>query len=258
MSGMNEKLNRWLILLTVLFGLTALGAAGVQHHFGGSGKSSVAGGEYLYDTVSYIEINALTIDVHVKTYDGDKIKLVYANDTALSVNEGDNKITITQNNDFVISFFAFRQFSYEMTLYLPDEIYRDIFISTTTGNISADNLNCNSLELATKSGEITADSVKSAFKASSVSGGISCSYYALIQDCDIASKTGSVTVELPEKTRFMLYFTTKSGSISSSVFLNGEPVRESFRYARGGDGKRIVIATDGDAYITENIVVKTE
>ena len=83
----------------------------------------------------YIEINLLKLNVEIIPYSGDKIRVCYKNNLPLIIEHGDNSISISEDEKFVISLFPGSQSKFGLSVYLPERSYREISVVTGGGDV---------------------------------------------------------------------------------------------------------------------------
>jgi hypothetical protein len=104
---------------------------------------------------SYLRISMTYLPVTLTVYDGDEIIIDYIGETALTVEETyDYEWSVKQAEDFALSLFAPEMFGYGLTVKIPRQEYRDISISTGSGDVTVDGLIAHALTVTTRDGDI--------------------------------------------------------------------------------------------------------
>ncbi len=156
-------------------------------------------------------------------YDEPTISVAYKNDRLLEFEEGDNRLSITENNGFVVSLFAGDESDFSLCLYLPRTAYREISIYTGTGKIMAGRVDALSLSASTGSGDIICDDAISRLNLSTISGNMDVDFEMVAEGSEIRSRKGKVDLTVPHRSSFTLDFETKTGQCECD-FIQGEPI----------------------------------
>lgn len=209
---MDRILNRC-ILITALLGAVFAAAA---FFFKGESNAAASAAEYL-PRFEYIDIDLLRLDVMVIPCDELKITLEYTNDIPLDIEYGDNRLSISESDRFVISLFSGSSENFCLKVYLPREIYRELNIYTASGDIFVGGVDAMKLTAVSGSGNIT--SVDTCSLASFITdyGDISVDFAYIIPDTVIQSRKGSGRLTLPHGSSVSIEFDTISGSIGGSA-----------------------------------------
>ena len=103
---MMEKIVNRLLIITavaaVIFGALAFAFRNAEH-------DNAAEGDEFFAVCDYIEINLVRLNAEILPYDGDKIRVCYKNNLPLIIEQGDNRITVSEDESFVISLFSGRK-----------------------------------------------------------------------------------------------------------------------------------------------------
>lgn len=172
-----------------------------------------------FEGVNYINVNTTNLDLTIKTYDGDKIIAEYENDSPIVSDTSDNsKLKLTQSDDFTLSLFSMKMFSYKMTLYIPENNYRELYFGSISGDVRVEGVVAEYLELDTKSGDIYADNLNSKVSVNTESGKVKLSFNAFLNTANITSGNGNTEIILPDFAAVKLDFITNGGRFTSDLF----------------------------------------
>jgi hypothetical protein len=154
---------------------------------------------------SYLRISMTYLPVKVEVYDGAEIAVDYIGETGLTVEAtSDYEWSIKQTEDFALSLFAPDMFDYGLRVKLPRQQYRDITISTGSGDVRVESLAAHALTVTTRDGNITLIDTSANTAVTTRSGDIS----AVFGD-DI------------RKTGYQLMFDSKTGRLTTDFFRKG-------------------------------------
>lgn len=240
MGGMDTErvVNRWLVITGIL---AAVFAAAAFLFPGKSLGSAKEGDEYL-PLCEYISIDLLKTDVTLIPWDEDEIRFTYRNDVPLSVEVGDNSLSITESTEFVISLFAGDSRDYGMYLYLPREYYRDILIYTVSGDVILGDVDSDKITVVTNSGGITSEATRSLCSLTTGSGDILLDFYSVIPGSSVQSRTGNAQIVFPKGSSVALDFETKTGKLSTDLI--SRSYQGSYKYSFNGGAKHIYAALE--------------
>lgn len=216
----SRRIKGHMIRLFVFGILSLLMCIGVQYLAVKSGFESTFISERMeFDRVNYITVNTTNLDLTVKMYGGERIIAEYENDSPIIADASDNsRLKLTQSDDFTLSLFSAKMFSYKMTLYIPESEYRELVFSSTSGDIHTERLTAEYLELATRSGNITAQNLDCKLKIVTDSGRITLDFDRFGNTANIQSGSGSITAAIPENSPIALEFITDRGTFTSQLF----------------------------------------
>lgn len=235
---MEKIVNR---LLAVTFALALLFGAGA-YMLRNSEHDTIAEGEREFDLYEYIDIDLQRLDVTLIPYDGDKLCVKYKNDLPLSFELGDNKLSITESTDFVVSLFAGRESEFGLYLYMPRRSFRDIKINAGTGSVRIGRIDCGKLTVLTESGDILCDDMVSLCRLTTTSGHISVDFEYVADGCEIFSRRADVDMTLPPESSVAVDFRTDTGECETELW-SGK-VRGSYLYSFNGGGRMIVATVE--------------
>lgn len=231
---MERIVNKMLAVTFVcaaVFGLIAFMLRNTDHDI-------VAQGEEEFELYEYIDIDLQRLDVTVIPYDGERIRVTYKNDLPLAFEIGDNRLSITESTDFVVSLFAGRESEFGLYLYLPRRSFRDISIITGIGDVKIGRVDSRELTVLTESGDILCEDMVSLGKLTTTSGYINVNFEYVIPETEILSRRGDVDIKLPPESSVSVDFQTDTGECHTDLW-SGQ-VYESRVYSFNG----------GDAHIT--------
>lgn len=233
---MEKKVN---ILLAVTFVLTVL-FGGAAYLFRNSEHDTVAEGEREFELQEYIDVDLQRLDVTVIPYDGETLRVRYKNDLPLEFELGDNKLSITESTEFVVSLFAGRESEFGLYLYIPKVSMRDIRINTGLGSVKIGRVDCGKLTVLTESGDIECEDMVSLCRLTTSSGHISVGFEYVINGCELLSRRGDVDMTLPPESSVAVDFRTDTGECVTGLWSG--IVHGSYLYSFNGGG-RVIVAT---------------
>lgn len=210
---MERIINRLLIISGSLAAVFAV----LAFVFPGKSLGSVKTGDKSFPLCEYINIDLLKTNVELIPYDGSDIRFVYQNDVPLIAEMGDNSLSITESDEFVISLFAEKGTEHYMKLYLPREYYRDILIYTVSGNVKLGDVDSDKLTAVTNSGDILSENTRSLCSFTTASGNIVLGFYRVIPGSNILSRSGNAEISFPKGSSVALDFETDSGVLSTDL-----------------------------------------
>ncbi|MGN0649577.1 MAG: DUF4097 family beta strand repeat-containing protein [Oscillospiraceae bacterium] len=209
---MEKTINRWIVITAVL-GLIFAAAAVLIKSESAASASAV---KYL-PRCEYIDIDLLRLDVTVIPCDELKITLEYTNDIPLDIEYGDNRLSISESDRFVISLFAGSAEDFGLRVYLPREIYRELNIYTASGDIFVGGVDAMKLSAVSGSGNITSEDTCALASFISDYGDISVDFAYVIPDTVIQSRKGSGALRFPHGSSAAIEFDTISGRIGGDA-----------------------------------------
>ena len=125
---------------------------------------------------------------------------------------------IAQNDEFTLTLYSPESREAGIKIILPHKKYERISVSSSSGSITAASINADSLELSTRSGDITAENLDERAKIRTESGKITASLSSLGRDMTINGGEGDITLTVDENISFFLEFLTERGSFTSDIF----------------------------------------
>lgn len=209
-----EKAVDRLLIITAVFALL-FGAA--AYHFRGSSHATIKTFDREVAVCEYIDVDVPKLDVIVIPYDGKRIRVAYKNDLPLEITLGDNRLSITESSEFVISLFVGGSSDFGLYLYLPKTIYRDITIYTGAGNVRVGGVNSEKLTVITNSGDIFCEDAISLANLVTGSGNITLDCNVVIEESSIQSRSGNVSFIFPSDSSVAVDFETNSGECETDL-----------------------------------------
>lgn len=227
---MEKIVNKMLAVTFVcaaLFGLTAYLLRNTDHDI-------IAQDEREFEMYEYIDIDLQRLDVTVIPYDGEGIRVTYRNDLPLVFELGDNRLSITESTDFVVSLFAGRESEFGLYLYLPRRSFRDIRIITGLGDVKIGRVDSSELTVLTESGDILCEDMVSLGRLTTTSGYINVNFEYVIPETEILSRRGDVDISLPPESSVSVDFQTDTGECHTDL-LSGQVYGSRVYSFNGGD-----------------------
>lgn len=243
---MEKAVNRLLIFSL----LAALAFGALTYKFRNADHDSLFEEAYAFDLCEYIDVDVSRMSVMLIPYDEPTISVAYRNDKPLEFEVGDNRLSITESNGFVVSLFAGDESEFSLCLYLPKTAYREISVYTGTGNITAGRVDALSLTACTGSGNIICDDAISRLNLSTISGKMDVDFEMVAEGTEINSRRGNVNFTVPPESRFTLDFDTKTG-LCDCVLNHGSPMG-TYQYVFNGGGNLV------SAYVEQGILTIKE
>lgn len=243
---MERVVNRLLVVTlaaAVIFGVLAYRFRDAEH-------DSAYREELIFSLCEYIDIDLKRLDVTVIPYDGSKISVSYTSDLPLAFSVGDNRLTVTESDRFVISLFTGADAKYGLDLYLPRKVFREISIHTGTGIVNVGGVDSSVISVVTNSGDISCGNMTSRGSFTTSSGNISLDFDEVISGTDVLSRTGNVGLTFPKNSSVEVNFETETGICVTDMW-SGEIMGGSYSYGFNG-GDRIVNVTLGSGILNIN------
>lgn len=226
---MEKIVNRLLIITAaaaVIFGALAYVFRNAEH-------DNAADGDESFSVCDYIEINLLKLNVEIIPYSGDKIRVCYKNNLPLIIEHGDNSISISEDEKFVISLFPGSQSRFGLSVYLPERSYREISVVTGGGDVKIGRVDSRLLKVLTESGDILFENAVSQFSISTTEGFVSLDIEAAMKNSSILSRKGNVDVYVSEKSSVAVEFETQTGACVPEI-TGGRPSGNGVYGINGG------------------------
>lgn len=243
---MNKTINRWLVVT----GIFALIFGGFAWYFRDTkGNASYHEGRNTVKLCEYIELDMLKTNVHLIPYTEDKIKIEYKSIVPISVMLGDNRLVITESDEFVMSFFTGDSEQFGLWLYLPKEIYKSITVYTTSGNVEVGRIDSDGINVITKSGDISAKQARSLVNFTTGTGDIQLQCEYVIAGSSLESRKGNAEITFPEGSSVALSYETETGRFESDI-LSGS-IEGSYMYSFSG-GANLIHANIESGTLTVN------
>ena len=184
----------------------------------GGFEGTVTRDRLVFRDTKYLYISTSDLDFELKYHSGDGIVVEYVNDCPMITAETErNELRLVQDDAFTISFFAWEQFGYHMTVWLPENDYREFYLDSGSGSITLRETLSEYTELRTRSGDIEIIQALGRIKAQTSEGNIYCDYTAFVNSGTFSSKSGNITLAMPDYSGVSLVFKTNSGWVESGL-----------------------------------------
>lgn len=219
----NFKITKFLILALVLSCLSFVAAWTAQtESVKGGFESTVVRERLVFNDTKYISVSTSGLDFEIKRHNGQGILLDYVNDTRIIAEVSDvNSLKLVQDDSFAFSLFAKEQFEYKMTLWLPENDYREFYLDSGSGDITLFETAAEYTEIHTRSGSIRINGASRQINAATVSGSIYCGYDAFLNSGSFESKSGDIKITMPDDSGVKLEYRTDSGGLMGDLM--GQP-----------------------------------
>lgn len=217
-------------------------------------EGSVTRERLVFEDVIYLYVSTSDLDFELRYHDGDSIIVEYVNDSPVITEEGDMRdLHLVQDDAFTISIFAVEQFGYHMTVWLPENDYREFYLDSGSGSITLQETQSEYTELRTRSGDITVTQALGRIKAQTFDGDIYCDYTAFINDGIFSSKSGDISLTLPDYSGVSLVFETERGWMESGFMGLTERVYGSRTLEReAGLERSLYVTTESGSFTLES------
>ncbi|MCL2019685.1 MAG: DUF4097 domain-containing protein [Oscillospiraceae bacterium] len=165
-----------------------------------------------------ISISSADIPLSVYTHNGDKIIVEYKGETALIIEETDLELRIGREEDFALSLFSMDKLNYEMKVWLPEYSYKEIKLTTASGDIYAEKIRAELTAVTSRSGDVSLYGVEGLIAVNTRYGDVNAEFINFTDSCAIDVETGAVSVIMPTRFDVKLDFLTASGLFTSDFF----------------------------------------
>ncbi len=233
---MEKKINK--LLAVTLIG--ALFFGGIAFLLRNSKHDTVSQGENYFDICDYIEIDLQSLDVTVIPSSDDEIRVSYKNALPLAFELGDNSLSITESKDFVVSLFAGSESEFGLYLFLPNRSYRELSITTGTGNVKIGRVDSERMNVLTETGDIVCEDMVSLSRLTTTDGYISVNFEAVMSGTEILSRRGDAEITLPDNGSTAVDFRTEEGECVTDLWA-GQFYGSHVYSMNGGD--KLIYAT---------------
>ncbi|MCL2086411.1 MAG: DUF4097 domain-containing protein [Oscillospiraceae bacterium] len=219
-------------------------------------ESSVYRLEEKIDFKKYVNIEVTNIPLFVDVYNGDVIKITYISETDLITEETSYGVTIKQDPDFSFSLFSKEQLNYHMRVLLPDRIYNNVTIISTSGEVTMGYIYTNELNVSGRSGNLNISDTGGRLNVNTVSADINISFLEFNEMVFIETLSGDVNILMPHNKQPKLTFLTQSGAFTSDFFRFSYNKNKGNNYSVMGDNpiKFQVITKSGDLEFMKKII----
>ncbi len=214
-----RKRNRFMLLFFLLSLFALAAAAEAQYLSKKAGfESTVVRDRLVFETAKYLNISTSGLDYELRFHRGDGILVEYVNDTPMIVEQSDvNYLKLVQDDSFTLSLFAREQFGYKMTVWLPENDYREFHLDSGSGDIYISETLSDYTEIRTRSGNITVNGAVGKLSAYAAGGSISCTYAAFVNAGSFETKSGNIDIRIPDFSGIKLEFRTENGYLDSKL-----------------------------------------
>lgn len=214
-----RKNSRFMLIFLFLSIFTLAAAAEMQYISKETGfESTVVRDRMVFENAKYLNISTSSLDYELRFHRGDGILVEYVNDTPMITERSDvNYLKLVQDDSFTLSLFAKDQFDYKMTVWLPENDYREFYLDSGSGNITLSGTQSDYTELRTRSGNITVKDATEKISAYAIYGNIRCTYSAFINAGSFETKSGNIDIRVPDNSGINLEFRTENGYLESKL-----------------------------------------
>lgn len=233
---MKKAINIWLIVtgvLALVFGILT------YINRDSRGEAEYYEGDNTVEICNTIELDLLKTDVRLIPSAEDRIRIKYKSIVPLSVMMGDNRLVIKESDQFLVSFAVADEESFGLELYLPKNIYDNITVYTSSGNVEVGRIDSYGITVMTKSGDIDADETRSLVQLSSGTGDISLHFDSAIDGSSVETRRGNAEILFPRGSSVALAYETETGKFECDL-LTGS-VEGSYMYSFSG-GENLISA----------------
>ena len=161
-------------------------------------------------------------------------------------------LRITEDDSFTATLFSKNAASSMIKIEVPEKSYERIKLSSSAGDIICHEINCESLDIYTRNGDITAYGVNERSKIKSDSGNIYLSVNRFDGEMAVNGGEGDITIEISGDFGFFAEFMTESGGSMSEGFEKATSNRKgdaAFLNKNGGNSLKIY-TTSGNLKIS--------
>lgn len=211
--------NGFMYTFLVLSLFTLAAAAETQYLSKETGfESTVVRDRLVFENAKYLNISTSSLDYELRFHEGNGILVEYVNDTPMIVEQSDvNYLKLVQDDAFTLSLFAKEQFDYKMTVWLPENDYREFYLDSGSGNITLSGTLSDYTDLRTRSGNIKVTEACEKLSAYSIYGDISCFYSNFANAGTFETQSGDIDIRVPADSGINLEFRTEGGYLESKL-----------------------------------------
>jgi hypothetical protein len=170
------------------------------------------------DFARSISISSADIPLKVYSYSGDKIIVEYIGESALIIEEDELELKISRDENITLSLYNRAMLSYGMTVWLPAETYKELKLTSASGNIHARNIMAEFITINSRTGSINLYGTEGLIAVTTRYGDIRAEFINLTDACALDTERGNVEVVMPARLGVLLNFFTDTGSFTSDFF----------------------------------------
>ena len=241
---MGKVIDRLMLVCAVL----AVVFASIAYHYRGAEHDTAKSETREFPLCNYIDIELLRLDAIIMPYDEPEIKVSYRNEVPLDFFLGDNRLTIQESDEFIISLMGDEE-SYGLYVYLPREIYRDITVYTGSGDVTVGGVDSEKVTVVTNSGDVLCEGTRSLTYIVTGSGKATLDFYSVIPESMIQTRSGDAEILFPKGSSVALDFETESGRCVAGM-MSGE-IEGSYMYSFNG-GENLIHASVASGTLSVN------
>lgn len=243
---MGRVFNRWLI---VLGALTVIFGACVFLLRDSRGSAVYYEGDNTVPLCANIELDLLKCNVRLIPYDGGDIRFCYKSAVPITVMRGDNRLVVSESDEFRLMLLSDGRQDFNFTLYLPRAEYDVITVYTSAGSVYAGGVTAEQLNIVTKSGNIEVEGCAALTRLTSGTGDIRLCFDSVTEGSGIEARSGNAEIILPRGSSVALSYETETGSFKSDM-IKGH-VEGSYMFSFSG-GETLIYADVGRGTLTVN------
>ena len=233
---MGRRFNCWLIVmgaLTLVFGVCTWLFRDSR------GNADFYEGSNTVEMCDVIELDLLKCSVELIPYDGDEIRFEYRSLVPIVVMKGDNRLVVTESDEFKLSFLTGDETEFGFMLYLPEHVYDSVTVYTSSGSVSANGISADQLNIITKSGNIDVEGCDGLVRLTSGTGDVTLSFDEITEGSGVEVRSGDAEIIIPEGSSVALSYETETGEFKSDM-ISGS-VDGSYMFSFSG-GERLIYA----------------
>lgn len=233
---MGRRFNCWLVVmgaLALVFGVCTWFLRDSR------GNADFYEGSNTVELCDVIELDLLKCDAELIPYDGEDIRFEYVSVVPITVMKGDNRLVVTESDEFRLSFLTGDKTEFGFRLYLPRHVYDSVTVYTSSGAVSAGGISAEQLNVITKSGNIDVDSCDGIVRLMSGTGNVTLSFDEITDGSGVEVKSGNAEIIIPEGSSVALSYETETGEFISDM-ISGK-VDGSYMFSFSG-GERLIYA----------------
>ena len=153
-------------------------------------------------------------------------------------------LRITEDDSFTMTLFSEKAAESGITIRVPVKSYERIKLSSSSGDITCLGINCESLDIYTRNGDISVFGANERSKIKSDGGNIYLSINSFTGDMTVSGGEGDISVDLTESFDLFVEFLTDSGGCASSGFdINSSNQKGDAALLSGKGGNTLKITT---------------